>query len=240
VVTPSISWFVREQKDADIVKEFAIDLGYNVQLAFYERLDAEKWMWKLAECSPAVSSIHLPKGLELDDYNANGLVKELSDIYDTKRFVVHPWSKDLFEIAEFVRMAEWTLSFECFSRKGSANPFLLLARFGDQLIEDHLGLCVDFSHLENDLATIGFIKGLLPYTKMLHVSNRLGKQQHLPLFMQTADTNAHRILSQILLVPEFPVKDIVLEFMPEYKDKLGKQYIWLNSYVQQKRRKFNG
>lgn len=239
-VVPSISWFVSNQEDVDIVKEFAIGAKMNIQLAFYERRDAEKWMYKLVECSPFVTSIHLPKGLELNDYNANGLVNELSIIYGTRRFVVHPWSKDLFEIAEFVRDANWTLSLECFSRKGAGSPFSLLVQYGDQFTEEHLGLCVDFSHLDSDLATVGFIKGLLPYTKMYHVSNRCGKQQHLPLFVQTADTNVHRILSQVLIIPDFPVQDIVLEYMPEYKHKLGKQYYWLESYILGKRRRFDG
>jgi len=240
MIMPSISWFVKDQRDVDIVKEFAIDLAINVQVAFYERRDAENWMYKIAECSPSVTSIHLPKGLEVNDYDANGIVAELSSLYDIKRFVVHPWCKDLMHIAEFVKMAEWTLSFECFSRKGAANPFLLLAQFGEEFKENHIGLCVDFSHLETDLATPGFVKGLLPYTKMLHISNRLKKQQHLPIFVQSSDTNAQQILAQVLDVPSCPVKDMVLEYMPDYRDRLAKQYYWLESYIQQKRRKFNG
>jgi hypothetical protein len=240
MITPSVSWFVKNQKDADIVKEFTIDLGINVQLAFYERRDADNWMFKLAECSSCVSSIHLPKGLNISDYHKDGIVGELVSIYGTKRFVVHPWSRDLPYIVDMVRDNKWLLNLECFSRKGAGNPFLLLAQYGEEFLEDHVGLCVDFSHLESELANPTFVKGLLPYTKMLHVSNRLGKQQHLPVFVQTADTNAHQILAQVLEVPKFPVQDIVLEYMPDYHDRLGKQYYWLDSYIQQKRRKLNG
>ena len=133
-------------------------------------------------------------------------------------------------------MGGFTVCFETFT-KGKASPFRLLAQFGDELELPHIGLCVDFSHLPIDLVTASFITGLLPYTKMWHLSNKKGKKQHLPVFMQDADTNVHRVISNVLTNPNFPVQEIVLEYMREFESKLAKNYFWLQTYVINKRRK---
>lgn len=237
MITASASWFIKEEEDVEVVKGFA-HLNMNIQLAFYEREKAEKFMWHpgLIEAKDNITSIHLPKHLTVSDYKSDGIVSELKNLYGTNLFVVHPWADDLPNIVDTVREQEMVLCLETF-KKGGASPFSLLAQFGDELQTEHLGLCVDFSHLETDLVTVGFIKGLLPYTKMWHVSNRLGKQQHLPIFVQDADTHAHRVVARVLDVPNFPVQEIVLEYMPQYQRQLTKQYFWLHSYVIQKRKK---
>ena len=237
-VNTCVGWFVGEDKDIDIVEGF-VGMGINVQLSFYKREHAEKYMWnpRLLDCREHINVIHLPNGLTTKDYESDRMVGVLCKIYEVDLFVVHPWAtEDLADIAYLAKEGGFTVCFETFN-KGKSSPFRLLAQFGDEFTEDHLGLCLDFSHLPVDLVTASFITGLIPYTKMWHVSNKKGKDQHLPVFVQDADTNVHRVMSSVLTVPDFPVREIVLEYMREYEAKLVKNYWWLNTYVVNKRRK---
>jgi len=236
-VIPSVGWFIADQKDVDIVREFTLDLKMNVQLSFYLRQEAEKFGWDFVECKDKIHTIHLPKGLRESDFFPGNMVSEFSALYDVKRFVIHPFSDDVIHMVDRARELDITLCLETFNR-GQANPFTMLAMYGGELTAEHLGMCVDFSHLKDGLATEEFIKGLLPYTKVWHVSNRVGKDQHLPI--NTKDLGIHPvgILSRLLPLPKFPVEEIVLEYMKEYKAKLIKNYFWLDSYIMKKRRQF--
>lgn len=238
MVNTSVGWFVGDDEDIKTVEGF-YGMGMNIQLSFYKKEHAEKYMWneRLIACSKNINVIHLPNGLTASDYTKDGMVGKLRFLYGVHLFVVHPWDTEgLADIAYQAQKDDFTVCFETF-QKGKASPFRLLAQFGDEFIEPHLGLCVDFSHLPTDLVTASFVAGLLPYTKMWHLSNKRGKEQHLPVFVQDADTNVHRVISNVLTIPDFPVQEIVLEYMREYEPKLAKNYFWLNTYVINKRRK---
>jgi len=239
MINSSISWFVNSKEDVEVVKELTLRLKLNVQLAFYLPKDAETFMWDLVECAPYITSIHLPKDLTNKAYEKDGLAWRLCDLFGVSLLVVHPWADDLPNIVDTVRKQDWTLCLELFESK-KASPFTLLSQFGEELEADHLGLCVDFSQLPLDLMNSKFILGLLPYTKMYHISNRVGKDYYLPLFAQSADLNIHKIIAQVLAVPNMPVREFTLKYMKEYRAKLVKQCFWLQSYVEQKRRKLNG
>lgn len=240
-IESSIGWFIASQDDVEVVKELTVDLEVNVHLSFYQKKDAEDWMWRLIDRIDVsyINSIHLPKGLYQSDYTKNSLVWELANVFDVKRFVVHPWASDLSNIVDEVEKNGWTLCLENFGKKG-ASPFSLISQFGDELQTDHLGLCVDFSHLHPSLCTVEFVKALMPYTKMWHASNQKGKNQHLPISWQDTDTQAHRIISNLLSMPAFPIQEIVLEYFKEYKSKAIKNYFSLKSDIIQRRRKIDG
>jgi hypothetical protein len=162
-------------------------------------------------------------------------VPTLAEIYNVKRFVIHPFGDDVIHMVDRAREMGITLCLETFGRS-QANPFTMLAVYGGELQADHLGMCVDFSHLKDSFANGDFIKELLPYTKVWHVSNRVGKDQHLPLFYKEKGIHPHGILSRLLQIPNFPVQEIVLEYMKEYRSRLIKDYLWLNSYIIKKRK----
>lgn len=236
-IVPSVGIFIECEQDVAYLQEATESLGMNVHLSFYERSLYDKYKFDCECAAKYITSVHLPKGLVVSDYTKEGVVGEMRGLYNVDLFNVHPWSSDLRQIADVVKEEGYTLCFEAF-RKGQGNPFWLLEIFGEKLREDYLGLCIDFSHLELDLAVYGFLKGFLPYTKMLHASNQMKGNQHLPVFRQDCDTNAQGYISRLLDVKDFPIREIVLEYMPEYRDKFVKQYAWLNTIILQKRRRY--
>ena len=236
-ITPSVGIFIECEQDVAYLEEATKNLGLNVHLSFYDRTLYDKYKHDCSDASAYITSVHLPKGLTVSDYSESGLVGEARGLFNVDLFNVHPWSPDLSAIADVVKQEGYTLCLETF-RKGQGSPFWLLETFGEALREDHLGLCVDFSHLELDLANYGFLKGLLPYMKMIHASNRLQDDQHLPVFHQGCDTNAQGYMSRLLDVKDFPVREVVLEYMPKYRDKYVKQFAWLNTIILQKRRRY--
>jgi len=240
MITPSISWFVQSKEDVEVIKEFAEWYKVSIQLAFYERKDLE-FVKYCTDYSNRISSIHLPKGLTKRDYQEGGIVAELALKFDVDLFVVHPWADDLDKIVDsIVEQERFTLCLETFriNRKGGRNPIDLLAHYGRQFLTPYVGLCVDFSHLDTEVCNYPFIKGLIPYTKMIHLSDRVKKAQHLPLYRQNSDYNAAGLIGQILILPNLPVREIVLEYMKEYKPPLTKHIFSLTELIQRKRRRF--
>lgn len=236
-IVPSVGIFISDEKDVTYLKEATQNLGLNVHLSFYEIRLYDKYKFACADVAKNITSIHLPNGLAVSEYSKNGLVGEARGLFNVDLFNVHPWSRDLSTIVSIVKQEGYTLCLEVF-RKGQGSPFWLLETFGEELRQDHLGLCMDFSHLELELANYSFLKNMLPYTKMIHASNRMKNKQHLPVFHQGCDTNAQGYVSQLLDVKDLFVREIVLEYMPEYRDKFVKQFAWLNTIILQKRRRY--
>lgn len=236
-IMPSVGIFIGCEQDVVYLKEATNHLGMNVHLSFYERESYDKYKYACADVAKYVTSVHLPKGLAVSEYSKSGLVGEARGLFNVDLFNVHPWSRDLPTIVSVVKQEGYTLCLEAF-KKGQGSPFWLLETFGEELRQDHLGLCMDYSHLELELANYSFLKNMLPYTKMIHASNRMKNNQHLPVFHQGCDTNAQSYVSQLLDVKDFPVREIVLEYMSEYRDKLVKQFAWLNTIILQKRRRY--
>lgn len=244
MVKGSISWFISSKEDVEFVKEYIKCYKFNVELAFYELKDLY-FVGDLMDIDTKyVSSIHLPKGLLYSDYvNEGGVVKELAKNFNVDLFVVHPWSDDLDRVCRRLIEGEegYCLCLEVFRSKksGKGNAFRLLADFGQYLQTDWVGLCIDFSHLDLELCNWIVIRGFLPYTKMIHASCRVEKQQHAPVFPIRGEwINAVSLISSILSVKDLKVREIVLEYMKQYKESLVKHSFWLQSYIREKRRRW--
>lgn len=243
MIRGSISWFIADKEDVDFVVEFTKGYKFNVELGFYELKDLDLLNDLLDVPSEYISSIHLPKGLTHRDYiDDKGIVKNLAETFDVDMFVVHPWATDLFAIAaSVVEMEEYCLCLETFRSKktGQGNPFRLLADFGKHFQTDWMGLCLDFSHLAPELCHFNVLKYWLPYTKVIHASGCAdGKQQHVPIFLHGSEINAVSVIGQTLAVKNLKVREIVLEYMKQYKEYLVRNIFWLNSSIQEKRRKW--
>lgn len=238
----SVSWFIDSQEDVDFVREFIEGYHFNVQLAFYERKHVDDWLESFIDFPVEyISSVHLPKGLSLDDYNdSSGVVERMRQILKVNRFVVHPWASDLEEIVRYVDdLEEYTLCLENFAPKNKqGSPMMLLAQFGKYFMGKHVGLCVDFSHLGAELGNYTFVKGLLPFTKMLHISDKVGRQSHCPMFRAQADVRALHLLGQIMNVKELTVEEAVLEYGKQNKKELCKHIFWLVEFVTRKRKRW--
>lgn len=240
-IKQSIGWSIHSQEDVEFVREFIDGYKFDVQLGFFSREDIDLWLDSfLSFPIEHVSAVHLPKGLELDDFTSeSGVVHRLSAILGARRFVVHPWSPELPAIVEYVDSLEkFVLCLENFGAKNKdGNPFTLLAQYGKYLTGDYIGLCLDFSHLGVELAQYPIIRGLLPYTKMLHVSDRIGKHVHCPLFRPNAGVNGVHLLAQIMSVKNLRIQEVVLEYDRQYQRELCKHIFWLVEFVTRKRLK---
>jgi hypothetical protein len=244
VIKSSISWFISSKEDVEFVKDYIKSYKFNVQLAFYERNDLD-FVDDLVDIDPKyVSSIHLPKGLTYEDYaHEGGVVKNLRDAFNVDLFVVHPWLEDLDRVCNRLVAGEegYSLCLEVFRSKktGQGNVFRLLADFGKYFQTDWVGLCLDLSHLEKELCHWTVFKNFLPYTKMIHASCKIGKQQHTPVFPIRGEwINAVSLISSTLSIKNLEVREIVLEYMKQYKVNLVKHGFWLQGYVQEKRRRW--
>jgi len=236
-----VSKWVASEEDVDLLKEF-VAYDAKVQVAFHTRELAEKWFSSFLDVPRgAISSIHLPKGLLPQDYMDGGLVDTLVEAFDVRSVVVHPWCNELDEIVDIVkRKQKYTLNLEVFCWKdlnGKASPFTLIEKYGKDMRDEWIGLCMDFSHLLSEMITFSFFKALLPYTKMYHISGRKGDSQHLPFLRKDLDVAVQPILTRLLeqkRIPEY----WILEYMPEYYIDLKKHYFLLRETVNSKRRKY--
>lgn len=245
MVKGSISWFISSKEDVEFVKEYIESYKFNVELAFYEPKDLE-YVGDLMDIpTEYISSIHLPKGLVYSDYfHDGGVVRDLKKRFDVDLFVVHPWSDDLDRICNRLVEGEegYCLCLEAFGAKkqqAKGNPFYLLTNFGKYFQSDWVGMCLDFSHLDAEMCNWKIVKNFLPYTKMIHASCRIEKQQHTPVFPIRGEwINAVSLIGSILSVKDLKVREIVLEYMKQYKESLVKHSFWLQSYIQEKRRRW--
>jgi hypothetical protein len=240
---PSVGWFISDEDDIEIVNEFADGLGQYVHASFYEWHDLFTWWEYLMPVCHKINSIHLPNNLTLKDYKVGGIVPKLQDRLGVNMFTVHPWADDLNDILVEVLNQNYSLcleNFPCKSKKSqNGNLFNLLARFGRyMLMSDRVGLTLDLSHMDDEIANYTVVKSVLPYTRIIHMSCRVGKVQHLPIFRQHSDVNARNLVGQVLNINPLPVHEIVLEYDKQYRKDLVKHIFWLKDLIQAKRRRF--
>lgn len=234
------SVFISGPESLQAARDF-VTWGIPIQAAFYLREHTE-WADGLIDIPKGmIPVVHLPKGLFAEDYKPGGFVSTLVDKLGAKDAVVHPWASDLKQAVAYVKEAgNYTLCLETFALKevnGKGSPITLLAQFGDELTEEHLGICVDFSHLHTDLLTYGFLKSLIPYSKVWHLSGRKGTDQHQPFMKKDLEVNFHTLASSLLDIKNFPIKEVVLEYMPDYHRRLKDDVFYLRDFISSKRRK---
>lgn len=238
----SLGWFVSDEEDVNFIGDMTLAYTQYVHLCFYERENAVKYY---RDCFPYVSrinSIHLPNGLTLKDYKKGGLVPSMQEELNVNLFTVHPWADDLkLIVEEVIANQTYTLCLENFpiKRSQNGNPFYLLAHYGRYMIEsEKIGLTLDLAHLDDELANYSVVKGLLPYTKIVHMSCRVKNNAHLPIFTQQSDVNARNLVGLMLNIENLGVEEIVLEYQREYKKQQKAHLRWLRDVIVSKRRKF--
>lgn len=239
---PSMGWFIESMEDVETVNSFADGYGQFVHLSFYDWAHLFSYWEYCMPISHMVNSIHLSNNLTLKDYKKGGIVPKLQDRLGVQMFTVHPWADDLDSIVqEVLNNQTYSLCLENFPCKKSkdGNLFMLLARFGRyMLMSDRIGLTLDLSHMDDDIANYTVVKSVLPYTRIIHMSCRIKKSGHLPIFKQYSDVNARNLVGQVLNINPLPVQEIVLEYNKEYKKDLVKHIFWLKNLIQAKRRRF--
>jgi len=241
---PSVGVFVKDEADVQFVKSVIDSYDFNVHLSFHARNDLDLAPSLIGDYEDNITSIHLPNGLGALDFRPDGVVTNLSEMFNVDLFVIHPWIYEMDEVVEtVVNNGLYTLCLENFpaksrKRNSLADPVYAVGKYGKYLEGDFLGLCIDFSHLDTGVSNYTFLRSFIPYTKILHVSSRLGKAQHLPIFKRTEEINPNRLLSKLFTVPDLKIREVVLEYMAVYRKNLIKDQFWLIQYMQQKRKKF--
>lgn len=86
-------------------------------------------------------------------------------------------------------------------------------------------MTLDTTHIEEIWFDEKILRFLLKYTKVIHLSNRIGRSQHLPFNIQNGDLNLIKFVNDL---KRFDWSgDLVLEYMPDYMNDLlkGLQYL---------------
>jgi hypothetical protein len=239
----SVGWFVETAEDTEFIRYMTRTMNVFVHLSFYERHTIDESA-QFLDCREYINSVHLPNELSVSDFKAGGVVQQVSEFLDVKLFNIHPWCPDLVEIIEEVLTNhDYTLCLETFKLKTDkiGNVMRQLAQFGGYMLRsDRIGLTLDLTHLEPEVMNYTFVRGVLPFVKIIHMSQTVGKKKHQPIFtgVQSENASARRVVGSILSLREFPVQEIVLEYEKEFKRMLYKHSQWLTNFIIQKRRKF--
>jgi len=241
----SIGYFIESEDDFEFVERVTFGGLVYCHVSFYERASMEKYYEQCLPFVDSINSIHLCKDLHLDDFKKGGLVNEVHEVTQAKFYNLHPWADGLDDIVqEVIENADYTLCLENFGLKHGrykGNPIFLLTKYGRYMLEsEKIRLTIDLSHLENDVANYTFVKSLLPMSKLMHVSCRVGKAQHQHIFTGNSDVNARNIVGQTLSLPECFIDEFILEYMKglQQRAQLLKHAEWLKDVIQAKRRKF--
>lgn len=82
-----------------------------------------------------------------------------------------------------------------------------------------INMTIDTSHLEENWFNYMIMNYLLKYTKVIHLSNRRDRSQHMPFNIPNGDLDLVTFIKDIKRRYKWS-GDIVLEYMPEYNYKL--------------------
>jgi sugar phosphate isomerase/epimerase len=158
------------------------------------------------------------------------MMKELRDEIGCCQFVVHPNKNIKQFLSTFLEadgMLDLTLCIENFQfrkKKELRNP-LKAIEFINKLKETHedvdrrLRLCFDTSHADDIWFEYQLMYFILPYTNVIHLSNREGRNQHLPFNTEKGDLNLVGFVKDLKKRYDWS-GTIVLEYMPEHRHKL--------------------
>jgi len=210
----------------------------NIQLALYKyEMFSETDLDMLAQNNINVNVVHLP--LDTLKRPPEIIVDLMSKIWTklgTQKFVVHPNKK----IEEFIYyfVSRWACyppyklcieNFQWRKKKVLRSPLEIM----DWIMRfpGHLQMCLDTSHTEEIWFDHKILYTLLKYISVIHLSNRNYSQrkQHMPFNTGTGDINLMSFVNHLKFINWSG--DLVLEYMPEYRDKLYKNYNFLQEHL---------
>jgi len=240
---PSVGWFIEDESDVEYVHNMTLSWGVNVHLSFYS-LESIKTLAQFVDCADFINSIHLPNGLTVKDFERGGVVHMAHTMLGVNLFNIHPWNPDLQSIVEeVIDQNEYELCLETFKLRTDkiGNPMRQLAQYGRYMLEsDMIGLTVDLTHIEPEVCNYTFVRSLLPFTKIIHMSETIDGKKHQPIFTgPTGNSNVRNIVGMCLDIPQLPVREFVLEYDREFRGKLFKHHQWLKNLIFEKRRRVN-
>jgi len=214
-------------------------LPQSIQLALYKyelfQQQKKKIFKLLSRNHTHVKVVHMPLDfLRHEPQLMIDMIKEVRDEVGSFKFIVHP-NKG---IQDFIILCNadptlWDVqlcieNFQWRKKKKLRNPLKIIEYIGfmrqatlfrgDPPIEN-FRLCLDTSHTENIWFEYQMMYYLLPYTSVIHLSNREGRNQHLPFNTSKGELNLVGFVKDLKKRYNWS-GDIVLEYMPEYRYKL--------------------
>lgn len=230
--------------------EFALEyarFGLGVQLSFFQPDVWHKHFRKtLIEfekegLTDKILAVHLPSRtpdfVEVEPGFAHTLVGDLTLLNEDVLLVIHPnvRIKDALVTLAYELGVRQTICIENFQyrkKKELRTPL----EISEYCIEhDELfAMCFDTTHAEDYWYEYPLMDFILRRTKIIHLSNRKGKEQHIPFNTGGADINLSAFVND--LIPRYKWKDgvIILEYMWEYKYKFWKNAEYILRLLEEK------
>lgn len=212
----------------------------NIQLALYKyELYSESKLKELQKNNININVIHLP--LDTLKRDARDMVQFMNYLYDItgiKKFVIHP--NKLIESfvhywmdkeGEYPRYQLCIENFQWKTRKELRTPLKIL----EYCVKypNHIKMCFDTSHAEELWFDHRILHTLLPHISVIHLSNRARSKSHMPFNSGKGELNLMAFVNRLKFIKWNG--DIVLEYMPDYRDKLIKNYYLLKEIMDGKK-----
>ncbi len=206
----------------------------SIQLALYKyelyEQQKKKIFKAISKSHTHVRVVHMPLDfLRHDPQLMFDMIKELRDEVGCYTYVVHPNKLIKQFLLAFLKqhMMDVTLCIENFQwrkKKELRNPlkmieYINLMKEEHEYVDRRLRLCLDTSHTDEIWFEYQLMYFLLPYTEVIHLSNREGKKQHLPFNTGKGDLNLVGFVKDLKGRYNWS-GSIVLEYMPEWRHKL--------------------
>lgn len=206
----------------------------DIQLALYKyelyEQQKKKIFKAISRSHTHIHVVHMPLDfLRHEPQLMFDMIKELRDEIGCCNFVVHPNKLIKQFLPAFLdqRLMDVTLCIENFQwrkKKELRNPlkmieFINLMKEDYEYVDRRLRLCLDTSHTDDIWFEYQLMYFLLPYTNVIHLSNREGRNQHMPFNSGKGDLNLVGFVKDLKKRYNWS-GTIVLEYMPEYRYKL--------------------
>jgi hypothetical protein len=204
----------------------------NIQLALYKyelyEQQKKKIFKAVSRSHTHVQVVHMPLDFLRHDASLMfDMIKELRDEVGAFQFVVHPNKgiKNFLIAFAGTGLVDVRLCIENFpwrKKKELRNPLKMieymhyLERYYDC---ENIALCLDTSHTDDIWFEYQMMYFLLPYIEVIHLSNREGRNQHLPFNTGKGDLNLVGFVKDLKGRYDWS-GSIILEYMPEYRHKL--------------------
>ena len=219
----------------------------NIQLALYKYdMYSEANLDLLEKNNINVNVVHLPLDtLKRPPDEMVNLMDTIHKKVGTEKFVIHPNKLIKSFISYFIThhvgggtLPKYKLCVENFQwrkKKEMRSPLEIMT----YAIENpyFIKMCLDTSHTEEIWLDHKILYTMLPYISVIHLSNRNKKERtsHMPFNSGKGDLNLMAFVNNLKFVNWSG--DLVLEYMAEYRDKLFKNYYFLEETLNGKNRK---
>lgn len=210
----------------------------NIQLSIWKYDSfSESKIQLLKDNNISINAIHLPFDI-LRRYSHHMIewIEHLYQITKTTKFIIHP-NKNIIEFINFwifnqskKEMPEYKLYIENFQwrKKKIMRTPLDIVEYCIQY-PNYLGLCLDTSHTEEIWFESKIMRTLLKHSSLIHLSNRYGKMSHMPFNIGKGNLNLISFVNNLKYTGWSG--DIILEYMPQYNNKLIKNYYYLKGHL---------